>query len=215
MKKLYTVVVFVAIVFAAHAQSYTGTTKINGLQKLAVINEMPFVADITEDAIKKKMSQMGHTPKEEKGYLVYRNITLPDVGSGSYNFYFKSEKKGKKDKETSLVYMLVSDKYDAFLDETREPEVITGARRFINTLGVQAEDVFIESEISKQDLVVKKAEKDFNNAVEDGLNLDKKMRDLEEDIKKNKGQQEQKRIELEKQKQLLLDARAKRKGTVQ
>ena len=214
MKKLYTIVVCMATVIMAHAQSYTGTTKINGLQKLAVINEMPFAAEITEDAVKKKLGQMGFTAKEEKGYLVYRNITLPDVGSGTYNFYFKTEKKGKKDKETSLVYMLVSDKYDAFLDETREPEAITGARRFINSLNVQAEDVYIESEISKQDLVVKKAEKEWNNAVADGLSLDKKMRELEENIKKNKEQQEQKRQELEKQKQLLLDARAKRKGTI-
>ena len=108
--------------------------------------------------------------------------------------------------------MLISDNYEAFLSETRDMDVVSNAKTFLNSLNVQAEDVYIESEIAKQEEAVKKAEKNYNNAVDDGNSLEKKRHNLEEDIKKNKDEQEIKRLEIEKQKQLLDNARAKRKS---
>lgn len=212
MKKIYAALIMLILFSGVQAQSYTGETKINSMQKLAVINEMPYAADITEGAIKKKMSQLGYTGKDEKGFIVYKNVSIPSLGPAAYNLYFKSERKGRKEKEQSSVYMLLSDNYDAFLNETRDLPVIDNAKTFLNSLSVQAEDVYIESEIVKQEEVVKKADKDYNNSVEDGASLEKKRANLEDDIKKNKEQQEVRRLEVEKQKQLLEVARAKRKA---
>lgn len=212
MKKIYSILTFLVICSSVHAQSYTGETKINSMKKLAVINDMPYAADIAEDAIKKKMSQFGYTGKEDKGFIVYKNVSIPSLGPATYNLYFKAEKKSKKDKEQSTMYMLLSDNYEAFLNETRDLPVIDSAKSFLNSLGVQAEDVYIESEIIKQEEAVKKAEKEYNNSVDDGKSLDKKRQNIEDDIKKNKEQQEQKRQETERQKQLLDAARAKRKA---
>lgn len=212
MKKIYSVCIVFLLISNVHAQSYTGQTKINSMQKLAVINEMAYAADITEGAVKKKMSQLGYTAKEEKGFMVYKNVSIPSLGAATYNLYFKTEKKSRKEKEQSLVYLLLSDNYDAFLNETRDLTVIDNAKTFLNSLSVQAEDVYIESEITRQEDVVKKAEKDYNNTVEDGNSLEKKRQSLEEDIKKNKEKQEERRLDSEKQKQLLELARAKRKA---
>lgn len=211
MKKIYLSIAMLALYIGTSAQSYTGETKINSMQKLAVINEMPFAAEITEGAVKKKMTQLGYTGKEEKGFIVYKNVSIPSLGPATYNLYFKTERKSRREKEQSSVYMLLSDNYDAFLNETRDLTVINNAKTFLNSLSVQAEDVYIESEIVKQEEAVKKADKDYTNSVEDGNSLEKKRVNLEEDIRKNKEQQEQKRLEAEKQKQLLEVARGKRK----
>jgi hypothetical protein len=212
MKKFYAALISLVLFSGARAQSYTGETKINSMQKLAVINEMPYAADITEGAIKKKMSQLGYSGKEEKGFIVYKNVSISSLGPATYNLYFKTERKSRKEKEQSSIYMLLSDNYDAFLNETRDLPVIDNAKTFLNSLSIQAEDVYIESEIVKQEEVVKKADKDYNNSVADGASLEKKRVNIEEDIKKNKEQQEIKRLETEKQKQLLEVARAKRKA---
>ena len=58
---------------------------------------------------------------------------------------------------------------------------------------------------------VKKAEKRYNNAVDDGNDLEKRRRKIEDDIAQNKKDQEQRRIEVDRQKQALEAARNRRK----
>ncbi len=212
MKNIFTLLILLITFVPSNGQAFTGETKIKSMNKMAVIYEMPFAAEITADAVKKKMSQLGYTNKDEKDFIAFKNVVIPSLGPGTYNLYFKTERRSKKEQDHSTVYMLLTDKYDAFLNETRDIEVINSAKTFLNSLSVQAEDVYVESEIAKHEEAVKKVEKDYNNSVEDGASLEKKRVNLEEDIKKNKEQQEQRRLETEKQKQLLLNARAKRKA---
>ncbi len=212
MKNIYFLVALVTISAGSFAQSYTGNTKIRSMNKMAVIYELPYEEEITAEAIKKKMSQLSYTSKNEKDFMVFKNVSLSNLGPATYNLYFKAERKSRKEKDKSMVYLLVSDTYDAFLNETNNNAVIENAKTFLNTLNVQAEDVFIESEITKHQEEVKKAEKEYENSVNDGNGLEKKRADVEEEIKKNKEQQEQRRQEVEKQKQQLDEARAKRKN---
>ena len=65
---------------------------------MAVINELPYSADILEDAIKKKMTQLGFTGKQDNGYIVYKKVSMPTLGPGTYNLYFKADKKSRKEK---------------------------------------------------------------------------------------------------------------------
>ena len=212
MKKIFfPAFAFLLLTITSSGQSYTGETKINKLQKMAVINELPYNADVTEDAVKKKMSQLGYSSKKDNGYLAYKNVTLPELGTATYNLYFKTERKSKKDQETSLVYMLISDQYDAFLTESRDAEVISNGKRFLNTFNTPAQDVSIENDIKAQEDNLKKAEKKYNNAVDDGKSLDDKRRKIEKDIEDNKKEQEQKRADMETQRQVLETARSKRR----
>jgi hypothetical protein len=195
----------------AVAQSYVGEAKINRMPKMAIINELPYSPDVATNGIKKKMSQMGFTGKENDGYLVYKNVDMPELGSGKYNLYFKTERLGKKESGQSKVYMLISDSYDAFINETRDGDAVRNGKSFLNTLNVQAESASIDKDILNEEENLKKAEKRYNNAVDDGNDLEKKRRKLEEDIAENKKAQESRKAEIEKQKQVVDAARNKRK----
>ena len=181
------------------------------MPKMAIINELPYSPDVATNGIKKKMSQMGFTGKENDGYLVYKNVDMPELGSGKYNLYFKTERLGKKESGQSKVYMLISDSYDAFINETRDGDAVRNGKSFLNTLNVQAESASIDKDILNEEENLKKAEKRYNNAVDDGNDLEKKRRKLEEDIAENKKAQESRKAEIEKQKQVVDAARNKRK----
>jgi hypothetical protein len=207
MKKIYFVLLAITVFcLQTIAQSYVGETKINKLPKMAIINELPYSPDVATNGIKKKMSQMGYTGKENDGYLVYKN-----VGPGKYNLYFKTERLSKKESSQSKVYMLISDSYDAFINETRDGDAVRNGKSFLNSLGVQAESASIDKEVLTEEENLKKAEKRYNNAVDDGNDLEKKRRKLEEDIAENKKAQELRKAEIEKQKQVVEAARNKRK----
>ncbi len=212
MKKISALLLVLSIcIISAKAQSYTGETKINKMAKMAIINELPFTADVTEDAVKKKMSQLGYTGKKDNGYMVYKNVSLPEIGTATYNLYFKTERKSRQQKEVSLIYMLITDSYDAFVTEERDAEVISNGKRFLNSFNTPAQDVAIENDIKDQEDNLKKAEKRYNNAVSDGKDLEEKRKKIERDIEDNKKDQEQRRVDVEKQKQVLDAARARRR----
>ena len=196
---------------ALKAQSYTGEAKINKLAKMAIINELPFDADVTEDAIKKKMTQLGYTSKKDNGYLVYRNVNLPELGPATYNLYFKTERKSKKEQQTSLIYMLISDTYDAFLTDSRDAQVVSKGKEFLNTFDKPAADVSVENNIKAEEENLKKAEKRYNNAIDDGKELEDKKRKIEKDIEDNRKEQEQRKVELQRQQQALEMAKSKRR----
>jgi hypothetical protein len=212
MKKIYFVLLAITVFcLQTIAQSYVGETKINKLPKMAIINELPYSPDVATNGIKKKMSQMGYTAKENDGYLVYKNVSMPEIGPGKYNLYFKTERLNKKESGQSKVYMLISDSYDAFINETRDGDAVRNGKSFLNSLGVQAESASVDKEILNEEENLKKAEKRYNNAVDDGNDLEKKRRKLEEDIAENKKAQELRKAEIEKQKQVVEAARNKRK----
>lgn len=213
MKKIYAAFIFLTLTGTQNvlAQSYVGEAKINRMPKMAIINELPYSIQVSTNGIKKKMSQMGFTGKENNGYLVYKNVDLPELGPGKYNLYFKAEKKSKKEGDQSLVYMLISDSYDAFVDETRNAEVVSNGKMFLNTLNVQAESASVDKEILDAEESVKKAEKRYSNALDDGNDLEKRRRKIEDDISQNKKDQEQRRLDVDRQKQALEAARNKRK----
>jgi hypothetical protein len=212
MKKIYFFLLATTVLsLHAFAQSYVGETKINKMPKMAIINELPYSPDVAQNGIKKKMSQMGLTGKENDGYLVYKNVDMPDIGPGKYNLYFKAERRNKKDNNQSLVYMLISDSYDAFINETRDGDAVRNGKTFLSTLNVQAESAAIDKEISIEEENVKKAEKRYNSAVDDGMDLEKKRRKLDAEIEQNRKEQEQRKLDIERQKQLLEAARNKRK----
>lgn len=211
MKKSYLIRVLFFYSIAAYSQSYMGEARINRMTKPAIINELPFNADVTEDAVRKRMSQFGYSPKKDDGYLIYKNVSLPELGPATYNLYFKTDRKSRKDQGTSLIYLLISDSYDAFVTEARDTAVIRNAKTFLNSFATPAQDVSIENEIRAKEEDVKKAEKRYNNAVEDGKDLEEKRKKIEKNIEENKKEQEQRRLDIERQKQALEAARARRR----
>ena len=69
----------------------------------------------------------------------------------------------------------------------------------------------LEQQIVAQEDAVKKANKKYNNLVDDAASLEKKRKNIEKDIDDNKKAQTNQQTEIEKQKQKLDTLRSKRK----
>ncbi len=195
-----------------NAQTTSGTAPYNKVSQSAVLSEFPFIASTTEEAIKAKMKSLGYTSKSSKGFEIYKGVKLAELGIDTYDMYFSVEKKSKKEKDKSIVTLLLSKGYDNFINEGTEPELFANAKVFVNNLVTNAAAIDLEKQIAEQEDVLKKADKKYNNAVDDGASLEKKKRQIEQDIVDNIKDQASKKNETEAQKQILETLKAKRKG---
>ena len=109
MRYLITTIISILILnYASRAQSYEGTVDYQKKDEKALIIEFPYPASVVEDAIVDKLEKMGFKKKESKGFLVYKNIVLSDISSEPADYMIRIDKKSRKEKDASIVYLMVS-----------------------------------------------------------------------------------------------------------
>ncbi len=214
LKKMRKVIILLVVSFlstASFAQARLTTTEFAKNAQPAVEIDIPFAPKTVESAIEDKMQKSGSKGKEIKGFIVYRTVSLTDFKNVPYDLYFKTERKSRKEKENSIVTLMVSPGLEKFIGDTTNAAVIEQAKLFLSNLmpSIQAAD--LELQINDQDEASKKAEKKYNNLVEDGIDLVKKKEKLENDIAENIKKQADQKADMEKQKQILTTLKGKRK----
>lgn len=193
------------------AQSVTGTVVYDKVNQSGIINEFSFEENTTADAIKAKLKTLGYSSKGVKGFDVYRGVKLAELGSETYDLYFKIDRKSKKERDRSVVYLLITKGYDNFVTEATDSALFANAKTFMNNLVATVTAADLEKQIQAQEDAVKKSERRYNNSVDDGSNLEKRKRQLEQDIADNIKDQAAKKAEAETQSQILETLKAKRK----
>lgn len=193
------------------AQSTTATVEYLKINRQAVVNDVPFPEKTIKDAIDNKMQQMGYKGKESKGFMVYKGVRLPELGSESYDLYFMADKISRKNKDNSTLTMLISKGFDNFASDSTDGSLIKNAKTYLDSIRNMIAAYDLELQVTAQEDVVKKADKKFTNLVDEGESLEKKRKNIEKDIADNKKDQENQKAEIEKQKQILETLRGKRK----
>ena len=155
---------------------------------------------------------MGYKGKESKGFMVYRGVTTPELGPGAYDLFIRVERKSRKDRDASNLTMLVSKANDVFVSDLDDPTLMNNAKIWINKMDSTIIAYDLELQIKDQEDIVKSAEKKYRGLVDDGDNLVKKKKRLEEQINDNTKDQQQQRNEVEKQKKLYEALKAKQKS---
>ncbi|UEG51089.1 hypothetical protein LK994_06320 [Ferruginibacter lapsinanis] len=194
------------------AQSTVGSVAFDKVNQSAVIGEFAFEENTTAEAIKAKFKSLGYSSKSSKGFDVYKGVKLAELGPDTYDLYVKVDRKSKKERDRSVVYLLITKGYDNFASEATDATLFANAKTFVNNLVVNIVATDLEKQIEEQENAVKKAEKKYNNAVDDGNNLEKKKRQLEQDIIDNQKDQANKKSEAEAQRQILETLKGKRKS---
>lgn len=177
----------------------------------AVLNEIPFEDGIAADAINNKFKNLGYNGKSDDDYKVYRGVKLSELGPDAYDIYVKTDRKSKKEKDKCVVCMLISKGNENFLNEASDPAVFSNAKTFLDKLVSDVAAADLEKQINDQDEIVKKATKKLNGLADDGNDLAKKKKKVEEEISDNQKAQENQQKELDSQKQILETLKAKRK----
>jgi hypothetical protein len=211
MKHFISLIALIVTVTFVQAQATTATVAYQKINRQAVVNEMPFPEKTVRNAVDNKMQQMGYKGKDVKGYTVYQGVRLTELGPDSYDLYFMADRKSRKEKENTVLTMLVSRGYDNFVSDSADATLINNAKTYLNNIRETIAAYDLEQQIIAQEDAVKKADKKYNGLVDDGQSLEKKKKNIEKDIEDNKKDQENQKSEIEKQKQILETLRGKRK----
>lgn len=211
MKKIFLSAVILFTAMAAFAQARTATADYNKTMQPAVEIEIPFEEKTVMKSLVEKMEKKGYKGKENKGYMVFRGVTMSELGSGTYDLYFKAERKSRKEKDVTILTMLASSGYEKFISEVDNAALHNSMKSFVTTHTDNATAYDLELQIKEQQESTDKAAKKYSNSVEDGEDLVKKKEKLEKEIADNIQKQAELKAESEKQAQILETLKAKRK----
>ena len=211
MKYIITLICAFAFCSALTAQSRTATVEYQKINRQGVVAEIPFPEKTIRDAIDNKMEQMGYKGKDSKGFTVYKGVRMPELGNDSYDLYFTADRKSRKEKENSTLTLMISKGFDAFVSDSSDARVMSNAKNYLDTIKNMIAAYDLEQQIVVQEDAVKKADKKYNNLIDDGASLEKKKKNIEKDIEDNKKNQASQQAEIENQKQILETLRGKRK----
>lgn len=212
MKKILISALTIFITALCFGQSRYIFIEFKDVQKPAIINELPFPEKTVSDAIKNKLEKAGYSSKETKGFDVYRGVKMPEIGPDNYDLYFKVDRKSKKDKEASVVTMMVSKGLENFISEADDATVISKAKAWLDSLQTTAIAYDLELQIKEQENLVMKAEKKYRNLVNDGDDMRQKKKKLEQQIEDTDKQLMEQKNEIDKQTQIFTTLKEKRKS---
>lgn len=212
IRTLYTLIAGVLFSCTAYAQSKYVFIDFKDAQKPAIQNEFTYPDKTVSNAIEDKLNKMGYKGKETKGYTVYRGVILPELGAQSYDIYFKVDKKSRKEKDVSVVNMLISTGNENFVSDTSDSRTINNAKQYLDNLKTSVEAYDLQQQINAQQDAVAKAEKKYKSLQNDADDLQKKKKKLDQQIEDNLNSQKDQLLEIEKQKQLFETIKARQKN---
>jgi hypothetical protein len=220
MKKLsvLTLVIFGISLFAA-AQSSVTSVSYNKVNQPALMLELPYDEDVSEGFILDNLKRTGYDV-ETKGKLFWKQNKL----NGFYTFkevrlegaeqpvdlYFKVERKGRKGKDESIIYLLVGKGENNFISSGTDEKTYTAAKNFLNGFVDKSAVYKLDLDIKAQEDAIKDAEKKFEKLQDNEKDLVKKIEQLEKDLKKNKEDQENQQKSIEDEKKKLLELKSKK-----
>jgi len=204
MKKVFTIIALLGFAVLVKAQVNEGTAVLNKMERPAIIGEFNFPSAVTESVLLEDMKYRGFGKGDEsKGFHKYAGILFPYISTEKIDFYFKVNDKSNKEKNVSIVSVIVSKGYDNFVSGATDPAIMDSTKAYLSGLMFKFEQKKLEFDIEEQRDVVAKAEKKYQNLVGDGESLITRLKSIEESIAKNQQEQDAQKALLEKEKQLL------------
>ena len=174
--------------------------------KIAAMIELPYAPEVVEDAIEQYLAKKGVKGDKSRSFQIFRNLKLKDGDSEINDLHFKVERKSRREKDVSVVYLLIGKPGENVSVRTKsDNHKVDDAKEFLNDMTPFIEAHKLEKDISDQELVFGKAEKKMKTLADE-------QKELEEKLATNKTNQEKQVIELEKQKTVLEAMRTRRKN---
>ena len=176
--------------------------------------ELPVSEEVATEAIKNRFKKMGANGKERKGFLEFKNVNIPELKTGLVDAYIKIEQKTKKEKKSAMSFIITEPGVAPSSSSTEASSSIASAGAFglLSSLSENSADYGLNLEIKAQEDKVKKAEKEYKNAVNEGEALQNELKKVQYEIDANRNRQQNQAQEVNKQKELLLQIQALQKN---
>ncbi|HSC36485.1 MAG TPA: hypothetical protein VLD19_01390 [Chitinophagaceae bacterium] len=188
-----------------YGQAQEGTVEYQKNQQPAAVIELAYTPDIVNAAMNDYLSKKGKSRGTDlKGFTTFRNTQLVQADSVNADLYFKVERKSRKEKEVSVVSLLLTaPKEGTGVPDNKHYLNMEDAKAYLNGLALAIEAYGLESQIKMQNEAVIKAESKYKSLADDGIDLQKKKESYEKKIEDNKRDQQAQLAEVENQKQKL------------
>ncbi|MBC7848506.1 MAG: hypothetical protein H7Y31_02160 [Chitinophagaceae bacterium] len=212
MKTIFTFLVFALTCASSFGQAYEAKAEHQRKQHVAAVLELPYPPEVVEEAIKDYMAKKGYKISSSKGTYSFKGVKMDDRDTSNKDVHFQVERKSRKEKDVSLVHLIVSKANESLSD--RVPEDRTGiedGKAFLNRMTPAFEAYNLEAEIENQDKNIKKAEKKLDNLIDDQRDLERKIKNLEDKLAENKKAQVAQQAEIGNQKTIFDGLKGKRK----
>lgn len=178
----------------------------------AVMVALPYSTEVVEDAIKDYFNRIGVKADDSRGFQVFKSTRLGVTDTWNSDLYIKVERKSRKEKDESVVYFFATpENQQPNLRKPGDQYGVDGARNFLKTMLPSIDAYNLQVQISTQEEEVRKAEKKYQRAMDDGDDLDKKLKKVQENIEENKADQAKQKLEMEAQRKLLDVLKSKRR----
>jgi hypothetical protein len=174
--------------------------------KVAAVIELPYPPDVVEDAIKEFLSKKGVKDSKYKGFSIFRSTRMYDSDLNVNDLHFKVERKSRKEKDVSVIYLLVGRPGENIGLRTKDDRYkVDDGKGFLNNMVPSIEAHNLEVDIKNQDETLKKAEKKMKN-------LQDEQKELEKKLETNRKEQEKQTEEISKQKTTLEALQGRRRS---
>jgi hypothetical protein len=213
MKKIILLLSILVTSVFVYGQAYEGAVQYQkGLQPAAVI-ELPYPPSIVNAAMDNYLSKKGKSRSNDiKGFSTFRNTQPLQNDSVNADLYFKTERKSRKEKEITMVSLLVLPADAQTKTSNLHYLAMTDAKNYLNDLTLAIEAYNLELTIKDQNDALIKAEAKYKSLASEGEDLENKRMAIEKKIADNKNDQQLQLKEIENQKQKLTQGVGQRKS---
>jgi hypothetical protein len=192
---------FTAPVFS---QAYESQVTYDKKKQKAITIDYAYSQEAVQNAIVQKIEKMGFLGKEEKGvfnkdkgYIIFKDAAIPDVSEERMDYIVKVERKSRKDKDETTLYLLLQKGGVDVIQEGLSSHDIGKAKAFLVNLLPEIEEANLELQIKAQDEAVVKSEKKFKELQDQKADLERKLQKNAEDIENQQKQIETQRAALD------------------
>jgi len=201
MKKLFIALLGVfAMGQYVYSQANEGSVEFDKADRPAVIGEFAYTTDVVEETVIADLKEKGIKKySSKKGFMIFEEALFTQISANKINFYVKVEEK-KKEKEKTVLTFMVSYGLDNFISSSMDATIINNTKTYMNGLAPKFAATKLGKDIDAQQKVYDKAVKEYENLVSDGESLAKKKADIEQEISKNKTDQEAQKALMAKEK---------------
>lgn len=170
--------------------AHESTVTYQKTQQAATVLELPYAPDLVEDLIKDYMGKKGYKGSGSRGYTVYRNVRLADDAKDINDLHVRVERKSRNEKGVSVVTVLtVAPNEDPAKRLVKDTLAVEKTQGFLDRMVPALAAGELEDRIRTQGKDTKKAESKLTDLRDDQVSLERKIRDAQNDLEKNRADQ--------------------------
>lgn len=221
MKKITALLLLVFSGFgAAWSQAIVTSVSYNKASQPGLLLELPYNEQVSEGFIVDNLKKTGYDPetkgkmfwKQNKinGFYIFKDVRLEGLDK-PVDLYFRVDQKSRKEKDESIIYLLVSKPGEEnFYSSGTDESVYNAAKRFLNGFVEQSAVYKLDLDIKSHEESVKNEEKKLQKLQDNEKDMNKKIEQLQKDLKKNRSEQEDVQKNLESEKKKLSDLKSQK-----